>query len=246
MGIKNNQKLVLVTGASRGIGRSIAERMMKEGHFVVGTATTASGAEKISTYLNENGVGLVLNLMQDDSIDALFDVLKTQYQLPDILVNNAGITADNIFMRMSDDQWSQVIATNLTAIFKLSKACIRVMMKKRWGRIVTIGSVVGVSGNPGQSNYCASKAGVLGFSKSLALEVASRNITVNVVSPGFIESDMTAALTEAQQSAILASVPSGKMGAPEDVASAVAYLASNEASYVTGVNLHVNGGLYLQ
>ncbi|TNH03970.1 3-oxoacyl-ACP reductase FabG [Testudinibacter sp. TR-2022] len=238
-------KIALVTGASRGIGRAIAEELAAKGATVIGTATSESGAEAISAYLGESGKGLVLNVSDVASIEQTLAQIKAEFGEIDILVNNAGITRDNLLMRMKDNEWSDIIETNLTSIFHLSKAMLRSMMKKRYGRIINIGSVVGSSGNPGQSNYCAAKAGVIGFSKALAQEVASRGITVNVVAPGFIATDMTHALTDEQKQGILSNVPAGRLGEAKDIAKAVAFLASDDAGYITGTTLHVNGGLYM-
>ncbi|TNG95321.1 3-oxoacyl-ACP reductase FabG [Pasteurellaceae bacterium USgator11] len=238
-------KIALVTGASRGIGRAIAEELAAKGATVIGTATSESGAEAISAYLGESGKGLVLNVSDIASIEQTLAQIKGEFGEIDILVNNAGITRDNLLMRMKDNEWSDIIETNLTSIFHLSKAMLRSMMKKRYGRIINIGSVVGSSGNPGQSNYCAAKAGVIGFSKALAQEVASRGITVNVVAPGFIATDMTHALTDEQKQGILSNVPAGRLGEAKDIAKAVAFLASDDAGYITGTTLHVNGGLYM-
>ncbi|MGR6979931.1 3-oxoacyl-ACP reductase FabG [Testudinibacter sp. P27/CKL/0425] len=238
-------KIALVTGASRGIGKAIAEELVAKGATVIGTATSEKGAEAISAYLGENGKGLVLNVTDVASIDQTLAQIKAEFGEIDILVNNAGITRDNLLMRMKEEEWNDILDTNLTSVFHLSKAMLRSMMKKRYGRIITIGSVVGSSGNPGQTNYCAAKAGLIGFSKALAQEVASRGITVNVVAPGFIATDMTHALTEEQKQAILSNVPAGKLGEAKDIAKAVAFLASEDAGYVTGTTLHVNGGLYM-
>lgn len=238
-------KIALVTGASRGIGKAIAEELVAKGATVIGTATSEKGAEAISAYLGENGKGLVLNVTDVASIDQTLAQIKAEFGEIDILVNNAGITRDNLLMRMKEEEWSDILDTNLTSVFHLSKAMLRSMMKKRYGRIITIGSVVGSSGNPGQTNYCAAKAGLIGFSKALAQEVASRGITVNVVAPGFIATDMTHALTEEQKQSILSNVPAGKLGEAKDIAKAVAFLASEDAGYVTGTTLHVNGGLYM-
>ncbi|MGV6988414.1 3-oxoacyl-ACP reductase FabG [Testudinibacter sp. P80/BLE/0925] len=238
-------KIALVTGASRGIGKAIAEELAAKGATVIGTATSEAGAQAISAYLGENGKGLVLNVADTASIDQTLAQIKAEFGEIDILVNNAGITRDNLLMRMKEEEWNDIIDTNLTSIFHLSKAMLRSMMKKRYGRIINIGSVVGSSGNPGQTNYCAAKAGVIGFSKALAQEVASRGITVNVVAPGFIATDMTHALTEEQKQSILVNVPAGKLGEAKDIAKAVAFLASEDAGYVTGTTLHVNGGLYM-
>ncbi|MCQ9121733.1 3-oxoacyl-ACP reductase [Rodentibacter pneumotropicus] len=238
-------KIALVTGATRGIGRAIAEELASKGAFVIGTATSEKGAEAISAYLGEKGRGLVLNVTDKASIEAALEQIKNDFGDVDILVNNAGITRDNLLMRMKDDEWFDIMQTNLSSVYHLSKAMLRSMMKKRFGRIINIGSVVGSTGNPGQSNYCAAKAGVIGFSKALAKEVASRGITVNVVAPGFIATDMTDVLTDEQKAGILANVPAGHLGEAKDIATAVAFLASGDASYITGTTLHVNGGLYM-
>ncbi|MHA7847198.1 3-oxoacyl-ACP reductase FabG [Serratia sp. D1N4] len=238
-------KVVLVTGASRGIGRAIAESFVARGAKVIGTATSESGAQAISQYLGDNGKGFMLNVVDAQSIDSVLKSIREAFGEIDILVNNAGITRDNLLMRMKDDEWQDILDTNLTSVFRLSKAVMRAMMKKRFGRIITIGSVVGTMGNAGQANYAAAKAGLIGFSKSLAREVASRGITVNVVAPGFIETDMTRALTEDQRAGILAQVPASRLGDAKEIASAVAFLASDEAGYITGETLHVNGGMYM-
>lgn len=238
-------KIALVTGATRGIGKAIAEELVAKGAFVIGTATSEKGAESISAYLGEKGKGLVLNVADAESIEQVLAQIKAEFGDIDILVNNAGITRDNLLMRMKDEEWFDIIQTNLTSVYRLSKAMLRTMMKKRYGRIVTVGSVVGSSGNPGQTNYCASKAGVVGFSKSLAKEVASRGITVNVVAPGFIATDMTNELTDDQKQAILSQIPAGQLGQAKDIAKAVAFLASEDAGYITGETIHVNGGLYM-
>lgn len=238
-------KIALVTGATRGIGRAIAEELSAKGAFVIGTATSEKGADSISAYLGEKGKGLVLNVADQQSIEEVLAQIKAEFGDIDILVNNAGITRDNLLMRMKDEEWFDILQTNLTSVFHLSKAMLRAMMKKRAGRIITIGSVVGSMGNPGQANYCAAKAGLIGFSKALAKEVASRGITVNVVAPGFIATDMTEALTEEQKAATLANVPAGRLGEPKDIAKAVAFLASDDAGYITGTTLHVNGGMYM-
>ena len=237
-------KVALVTGASRGIGKSIATQLQSLGATVIGTATSDHGAEKISEYLGE-GLGLVLNVTDDESIAAMFETIKANHGSIDILVNNAGITRDNLFMRMKDDEWQDIIDTNLSSVFKISKAVIRAMMKKRTGRIINIGSVVGTMGNAGQVNYATAKAGLIGFTKSLAREVASRGITVNTVSPGFIDTDMTQTLTDEQKEGIFSQVPANRLGKPEEIASTVAFLASDAAAYVTGETIHVNGGMYM-
>ncbi len=238
-------KVVLVTGASRGIGKAIAETLVSLGAKVAGTATSESGAAKISDYLATNGKGYCLNVTEAESIEAVLAAIKADLGDVDVLVNNAGITRDNLLMRMKDSEWDDIIDTNLSSIYRLSKAVLRPMMKKKNGRIINIGSVVGTMGNAGQANYAAAKAGVIGFSKSLAREVASRGITVNVVAPGFIQTDMTDELTDEQKAATLANVPAGRLGQPEEIAAAVAYLASDAAAYVSGETLHVNGAMYM-
>ena len=243
-----NEKTVLITGASRGIGHAIALTLAKQGALVIGTATSESSAKKFEQDLTGRGYkakGMVLNISEVESIKNFFVELKSEKITIDILVNNAGVTRDNLMMRMSDNEWNAVINTNLSSIFKMSKECVRGMMKKRWGRIISIGSVVASAGNPGQANYCAAKAGVIGFSKSLAYEVSTRGITVNVVAPGFIATDMTDKLTDEQKSFIASKIPSGQMGEPADIAEAVAFLASDGARYITGQTLHVNGGMYM-
>ena len=238
----------LVTGASRGIGKAVALELGRLGATVVGTATTAEGAEKISAYLSEAGVsgkGAMLEVRDQAQVDALIGEIDKAHGAVTILVNNAGITRDNLALRMKDDEWDAVIDTNLKAVFRLSKAVMRGMMKARGGRVINITSVVGHSGNPGQANYCAAKAGVSGLTRSLARELGSRNITVNCVAPGFIDTDMTKALDEKQKEGLVGSIPLGRLGAPADIAAAVAYLASPAASYVTGTTLHVNGGMYM-
>lgn len=238
-------KVALVTGASRGIGRAIAELLVSRGATVIGTATSESGAQAISDYLGDKGKGLALNVTDTDSIANTLKNINDEFGAIDILVNNAGITRDNLLMRMKDDEWQDIIDTNLTSIFRLSKAVLRGMMKKRCGRIINVGSVVGTMGNAGQANYAAAKAGVIGFTKSMAREVASRGVTVNTVAPGFIETDMTKALNDDQRAATLSQVPAGRLGDPREIASAVAFLASDDAAYITGETLHVNGGMYM-
>ncbi|MFL7011551.1 3-oxoacyl-ACP reductase FabG [Enterovibrio norvegicus] len=240
-----NGKIALVTGASRGIGRAIAEILVERGATVVGTATSESGAASISDYLGENGKGYALNVTSSESIDGVLKAIKEEFGDIDILVNNAGITRDNLLMRMKEDEWQDIMDTNLTSIFRMSKAVLRAMMKKRNGRIINVGSVVGTMGNAGQANYAAAKAGVVGFTKSMAREVASRGITVNTVAPGFIETDMTKALNDDQRAATLAQVPAGRLGDPREIAATVAFLASTDAAYITGETLHVNGGMYM-
>lgn len=238
-------KVVLVTGASRGIGRAIAEQLAALGAKVVGTATSDKGAADISTYLGDNGCGLVLNVADTASIEQCLEQIKNQFGDIDILVNNAGITRDNLLMRMKDEEWFDIMQTNLNSVYHLSKAVLRSMMKKRFGRIISIGSVVGSMGNAGQTNYAAAKAGVLGFTKSLAREVASRGITVNAIAPGFIDTDMTKELSDEQKQAIFGQVPANRLGQPEEIAATVAFLASNQAAYITGETIHVNGGMYM-
>ena len=241
-------EVALISGASRGIGQAIALELGRQGATVIGTATSESGAENISKYLNENGIkgsGMTLNVTDQGSIDGVIKQIGADYSAPGILVNNAGITRDNLLMRMKDDEWESIINTNLTSVYRLTKACLRAMMKARKGRIVSIASVVGVTGNAGQTNYGAAKAGIIGFSKSLAREVGSRGITVNVVAPGFIDTDMTRALSEDQRNALLGSIPLARLGQPEEIAQAVGFLASPAASYITGETLNVNGGMYM-
>ncbi|HHH44857.1 MAG TPA: 3-oxoacyl-ACP reductase FabG, partial [Gammaproteobacteria bacterium] len=237
-------EIALVTGASRGIGQAIALQLGKQGASVIGTATTEKGAAAIQSTFDEQGVqglGLALNVTQADSIDSAMKQIRDRFGNPTVLVNNAGITRDNLLMRMKDDEWNDVIETNLGSVFRLSKACLRGMMKARRGRIINIASVVGATGNPGQANYCAAKAGMIGFTKSLAREVGSRGITVNAVAPGFIDTDMTRALPDEQRDVLITQVPLGRLGAVDDIAHAVVFLASAQAAYITGETLHVNG-----
>lgn len=241
-------EIALVTGASRGIGQAIALALGKRGATVIGTATTEGGAAKISEYLDQQGCkgqGMALNVAEPESIDSVVKAINEQHGAISVLVNNAGITRDNILMRMKDAEWDDIIQTNLTSIYRLSKACLKGMTRARKGRIINISSVVGVSGNAGQTNYSAAKAGIIGFSKSLAQEIGSRNITVNVVAPGFIATDMTDQLDESHREALEAKIPLGRLGAVQDIAHAVAFLASAEAAYITGETLHVNGGMYM-
>ena len=241
-------KLALVTGATRGIGRAIALELGRQGATVVGTATSEAGVAEIGSMLSQAGIkgaGMVLNVRDAAGCDALIEAVQKEHGDILILVNNAGITRDNLALRMKDAEWDEVIDTNLKAVFRLSRAVMRGMMKARWGRIINITSVVGASGNPGQANYAAAKAGVVGMTKSLARELGSRSITVNCVAPGFIDTDMTRALPEAQRTALLAQIPLGRLGVPEEIGVAVAFLASPAAAYVTGCVLHVNGGMYM-
>ena len=242
------QKVALVTGASRGIGAATADMLGAEDAIVIGTATTESGAEKISARLAEKGIkgqGMMLNVTDAESVGRVLKAIQESYGAPAILVNNAGITKDNLLMRMGEDDWFDVINTNLNSVYHLSKACLRGMMKARWGRIINVGSVVGSMGNPGQSNYAATKSGVAGFARALATEVGSRGITVNTVSPGFIATDMTDVLPEEQKSLMLSAVPISRLGKPEEIASTVKFLASEGAAYITGENIQVNGGMYM-
>jgi len=242
--VADQLRVALVTGASRGIGAAIAARLASD-HFVVGTATSDAGAAAISELLGENGTGMVMRVDDEDSVASLYATLAQQDRAPLVLVNNAGITRDNLLMRMKPEEWGAVIDTNLTGLYRVVKPALRAMMKARWGRIVNLSSVVARMGNPGQSNYVASKAGIEGFTRSLALEIASRGITVNAVAPGFIETDMTAELTPEQVELMLARVPLGAMGTVADVAAAVAFLAGEGAGYITGETLQVNGGLHM-
>jgi 3-oxoacyl-[acyl-carrier protein] reductase len=242
------QDIALVTGASRGIGRAIALALGKEGATVIGTATRAEGAAHIDAAFKEAGAkgrGIVLNVTDADGIDKAIAAIEAKEGAPTILVNNAGITRDNLLLRMKAEDWQAILDTNLSSVFRLSKACLRGMMKQRRGRIISIASVVGLTGNAGQANYAAAKAGIIGFSKSLAREVGSRGITVNVVAPGFIETDMTRKLSDEQRAALLGPIALGRLGSVDDVAAAVVFLASSGAGYVTGETLHVNGGMYM-
>ncbi|MDH5181461.1 MAG: 3-oxoacyl-ACP reductase FabG [Gammaproteobacteria bacterium] len=241
-------EIALVTGASRGIGMNIALELGKAGAVVIGTATSAKGAEAISAYLADAGIkgtGLVMNVTDQTSISNAIKEIEEKFSSPTILVNNAGITRDNLLMRMKDEEWEDIINTNLSSIFRVTKACVKQMTKARKGRIISIASVVGAAGNAGQTNYAAAKAGIMGFSKSLAREVGSRGITVNVVAPGFIDTDMTRALPDEHRKALLGQIPLARLGQPEEIAKAVVFLASPGAAYITGETLHVNGGMYM-
>ncbi|MGV6826474.1 MAG: 3-oxoacyl-ACP reductase FabG [bacterium] len=241
-------EIALVTGASRGIGQAIALKLGEQGATVIGTATSDGGADAISAAFADagiNGKGFCLDVSNDDSVSAVLKAINDEFGPVSILVNNAGITRDNLLMRMKDDEWDSVINTNLTSIYRVSKACLRAMMKAKQGRIINIASVVGSTGNPGQTNYSAAKAGMLGFTKSLAREVGSRGITVNSVAPGFIDTDMTRELPEKQRDALIASIPLGRLGAPADIAAAVVFLASEAGGYITGETIHVNGGMHM-
>jgi len=239
------KKVALVTGASRGIGRAIAEKLVADDFFVIGTATSDNGAEAISAYLAESGKGMKLNVSDADSIAEVIKNIVGEYGTPTVLVNNAGITRDNLLMRMKDDEWDDIINTNLTSVFRMSKAVLRGMMKAKYGRIINISSVVGATGNAGQANYAAAKAGMVGFAKSMAKEVGSRGITVNTVAPGFIDTDMTRELSDELKQALLAGIPLARLGDAKEIAHAVAFLASEGAGYITGETLHVNGGMFM-
>lgn len=241
-------EIALVTGASRGIGRAVARELGRRGAVVVGTATTEDGAEAIGRDLRDLGIkgrGLRLNVTDPASVDAVVKAVTQQFGAPTILVNNAGIARDNLLLRMKEEEWTTILDTNLSSVYRLSKAVLRGMMKAQRGRIVSIASVVGATGNPGQANYAAAKAGIIGFTKSLAREVGSRNITVNAIAPGAIDTDMTRALPDAQRDALIGTIPLQRLGEPQDIANAVAFLASPEAAYITGETLHVNGGMYM-
>jgi 3-oxoacyl-[acyl-carrier protein] reductase len=242
------QRVALVTGASRGIGRAIAEHLAADGFTVVGTATSDAGAAAIGDYLKaagNDGCGMTLNVGDDDSVASVLAEIGERFAAPLVLVNNAGITRDNILMRMKADEWTDVVNTNLNALYRVSKACLRGMTKARWGRIVNITSVVGAMGNIGQSNYAATKAGAEGFSRALARELGSRSVTVNSVAPGFIDTDMTRELTEEQRATMLKQIPLGRLGQPEEIAAVVAFLCSDAAAYITGETVHINGGMYM-
>jgi 3-oxoacyl-[acyl-carrier protein] reductase len=241
-------QIALVTGASRGIGAAIADTIGNNGAVVIGTATSEAGAAAITERFKSagiNGMGMVLNVADSDSVASVIKQIGSEYGAPTILVNNAGITRDNLMLRMKDDEWADIIETNLTSVFRVSKACLRGMMKAQKGRIINIGSVVGSTGNPGQANYAAAKAGMVGFSKSLAREIGSRNITVNTVAPGFIDTDMTKELPQEQREALQKDIALGRLGTPDEIAKAVLFLASDDSSYITGETLHVNGGMFM-
>jgi 3-oxoacyl-[acyl-carrier protein] reductase len=241
-------KITLITGASRGIGQAIAIKMGQSGAIVIGTATTENGAGAINQYLEKSdikGMGIALNVNDAEQINHTLQIIREKFGEVEILINNAGITRDNLLVRMKDEEWDDILETDLKSVFRLSRAVLRAMMKARYGRIINISSVVGAMGNLGQTNYAAAKAGIFGFSKSLAREVGSRNITVNCVAPGFIDTDMTRALADEFQQSLIQHVPLGRLGRPEEVASAVAFLASSAAGYITGTTLHVNGGMYM-
>lgn len=238
-------RVALVTGASRGIGAAIAATLAGAGATVVGTATSQDGAALVSAALGGNNRGAVLDVADDDSVSSLIDDINNTEGAPTIVVNNAGITRDNLLMRMKTEDWNQVLSTNLSGVYRVCKACMRGMMKARYGRIINIASVIAVMGNAGQANYAAAKAGIIGFSKSMAREVGSRNITVNVVAPGFIDTDMTRVLDDARRDAMLAQVPLGRLGEAREIGDAVAFLASDAAAYITGETLHVNGGMLM-
>jgi 3-oxoacyl-[acyl-carrier protein] reductase len=243
-----DRTIALVTGASRGIGKAIAEQLGKQGMLVIGTATSDKGAEAISASLAAAGIegqGMTLDVSDDASVEAVLKAIADSFGTVTVLVNNAGITRDNLLMRMKPEEWDGVINTNLTSLYRVAKACLRPMMKAKTGRIINIASVVGASGNAGQTNYAAAKAGMIGFTKSLAQEVGSRGITVNAVAPGFIDTDMTRELPDAQRQALLSAIPLGRLGQPEEIAAAVGFLASDAATYITGETIHVNGGMYM-
>ncbi|MBT5005506.1 MAG: 3-oxoacyl-ACP reductase FabG [Halieaceae bacterium] len=246
--MNEDNKVALVTGASRGIGKAIAEQLAADGYVVIGTATSDGGAENISAYLKDSGnegCGMKLDVADSESVKEVLKAIAEQYAAPLILINNAGITRDNILMRMKEDEWGDVIDTNLNALYRVSKACLRGMTKARWGRIVNITSVVGSMGNMGQSNYAATKAGAEGFSRALARELGSRSVTVNSIAPGFIDTDMTRELTDDQRNLMLGQIPLGRLGQPEEIAALVGFLCSDVAGYITGETLHINGGMYM-
>jgi len=243
-----NKKITLVTGASRGIGQAIALELGRKDYTVVGTATSPEGAKKISEVFQANqikGMGMQMDVCEEEQVTEVLAKIQEQFGLLNVLVNNAGITRDNILLRMKPEQWNEVLETNLTSVYRLTKSALRPMVKARYGRIINISSVVGVTGNPGQANYVAAKAGLIGFTKALAIEMAAYGITANVVAPGFIATDMTLNLNEKQQEAIMNMIPMKHMGRPEDIAYAVGFLAAEQASYITGQTIHINGGMYL-
>jgi len=246
--MSEEKKVALVTGASRGIGKAIAQHLCTQGFVVIGTATSEGGAQAITSYLNDAanaGCGMKLDVSSDESVILVIKAIGESYGAPLVLINNAGITRDNLLMRMKADEWNDVVNTNLNALYRTSKACLRGMTKARWGRIINITSVVGSMGNAGQSNYAASKAGAEGFTRALSKEIGSRSITVNSVAPGFIETDMTDALSEDQKNAMMGQIPLGRLGAPEEVAALVGFLSSEAAGYITGETVHINGGMYM-
>ena len=246
--MEQNEKVALVTGASRGIGRAIAEQLCVDGYTVIGTATSDAGAQKISDYLTaagNKGCGMTLDVADETSVATVVKAVAEQYAAPLVLVNNAGITRDNILMRMKEHEWHDVIDTNLSALYRVSKACLRGMTKARWGRIVNVTSVVGSMGNIGQSNYAASKAGAEGFSRALARELGSRSVTVNCVAPGFIDTDMTRELSDDQRELMLANIPLSRLGEPQEIAALVSFLCSDKAGYITGETVHINGGMHM-
>ena len=246
--VDGKSQIALVTGASRGIGRAIAIELASRDLMVVGTATTIEGSNKISRYLEDMkvpGTGMTVDVADDESVEKLLDEINEKFGAPAVLVNNAGITRDNLLMRMKVDEWHSVIDTNLNSMFRVTKLCLKGMTKARWGRIINVSSVVSASGNPGQTNYAASKAGIEGFTRSLAKEIGSRGITVNAVAPGFIDTDMTSSLAEAQVESLLSQIPLGRLGKPEEIASLIGFLVSQDANYITGETIHVNGGMYM-
>ncbi|HIG40435.1 MAG: 3-oxoacyl-ACP reductase FabG [bacterium] len=242
--MKLENKSAIITGASRGIGRAIAEEFVQQGAFVIGTATTENGASAISASLGASGAGLVLDVSQPESVERFFSAVK-EYDAVSILVNNAGITRDNLALRMKAEEWDDVINTNLNSIYRVTKSCLRPMTRARWGRVINISSVVGSMGNAGQSNYAAAKAGMEGYSRALASELGSRNITVNCIAPGFIATDMSDELPEEQKALLLAKIPAGRLGESKEIASLAAFLASDDAGYISGETIHINGGMYM-
>ena len=246
--VDGKSQIALVTGASRGIGRAIAIELASRDLMVVGTATTIEGSNKISRYLEDMkvpGTGMTVDVADDESVEKLLGEINEKFGTPAVLVNNAGITRDNLLMRMKVDEWHSVIDTNLNSMFRVTKLCLKGMTKARWGRIINVSSVVGASGNPGQTNYAASKAGIEGFTRSLAKEIGSRGITVNAVAPGFIDTDMTSSLAEAQVESLINQIPLGRLGKPEEIASLIGFLVSQDANYITGETIHVNGGMFM-